>query len=157
MLLVLAGALLGTTAEPSAAQQLHPQSENGIQAARIYDQVGQDSVNLFNGNVMFTVPIGETIPVGPMLKIAPTLVYNGLNLRNWTVRFPDPVIPSICPYTAASMLVADGDRIFGSGWQLHFGRIVSSPGRWDTSLCTPASQPAQATVTYTGPYPPARM
>lgn len=147
--------VLGLMSFKGLAQQGHPQAENGIVAARLYDQVGQDSINLFNGNLMFTIPIGEAIPVGPQLTISPALSFNAMNLKNWTIRFAGP--DNQCPYSSGVRQTADGDRMFGSGWQLHFGRVVSNPGRWDTSLCAPVSLPTTSDPPYSGPYPAIRM
>lgn len=43
-----------------APAQEHPNLERGALPGKSYDSGGVDSVNLFNGNLMITIPLGQT-------------------------------------------------------------------------------------------------
>ena len=51
-------------------QQIHPNVATGTRTESLYVDSGSDQVNLFNGNLSYSLPVGEPIPVGPILRIA---------------------------------------------------------------------------------------
>jgi RHS repeat-associated protein len=53
-----------------------PTQERGFQAEKAFHLGDFDTVNLFNGNLVLTLPIGGTYPVGGNLSYGLTLVYN---------------------------------------------------------------------------------
>jgi hypothetical protein len=59
--LVLTAALLATTSLPA---QQHPSHERGFDPEKVYQLGDLDSVNLLNGNVAITLPLGLSFPVG---------------------------------------------------------------------------------------------
>ena len=123
-LLGIAGfALVAGITLPLQGQQIHPNVATGTRTESLYADSGSDQVNLFNGNLSYSLPIGEPIPVGPILRIAPRLVYNSQIWKTWQVLCGSP------PYYDQANIVGalTGDRAFGAGWQLHFGRLIAPP------------------------------
>jgi len=76
--LTIAG--LALAAAPAAAQ--HPNHAPGFRPEHTFDLGGIENVNLFNGNLALTIPIGSSYPVGPELSYGLTLTYTG-NVWEW--------------------------------------------------------------------------
>lgn len=74
LLLLLVGALLA--AATLRAAEPHAIVSRGFQAEQVYDFNGIDNVNLFNGNLVVTIPIGQRFPLGGGFDYGFTLVYN---------------------------------------------------------------------------------
>lgn len=53
-----------------------PTQERGFQAEKAFHVGDFDTVNLFNGNLVLTIPIGSSYPVGGGLSYGLTLVYS---------------------------------------------------------------------------------
>ncbi|HPA96010.1 MAG TPA: hypothetical protein PK570_07525 [Thermoanaerobaculia bacterium] len=69
--LVCAGvgvALLLLAAPVPAEEQEHPNHKRGLAAPTSYLSSAIDSVNLFNGNLTLSIPIGTTYPAGGSLS-----------------------------------------------------------------------------------------
>jgi len=113
-LAVLSLALPG--AEALWAQQ-HPNLERGFAPEKLYQFGDVDSVNVLNGNVTLTLPIGMAYPAGGGLTWALTLTYNSkvwdIEERAW--------LPGQ-PYVAA---LPNRRANAGMGWQLSMGKLVS--------------------------------
>ncbi len=151
-LMIASGALLASLAPPLLGQQVHPNVATGTRSESLYVDSGSDQVSLFNGNLSYTIPVGEPIPVGPVLRIAPTLVYNSQIHRLWQVECPAP------PYGPLVSLLetATGDRALGAGWQLHFGRLIAPPSGYSSQMhgrCSSQAARAETTV-FDLPQPP---
>lgn len=72
--------VLTALAAPAMMAQDHPNIEKGFVPGKAY-QVGEiDSVNLFNGNLILSLPIGPTFRVGPVISYSFVLHYNASNL-----------------------------------------------------------------------------
>ena len=126
-ILETAGLLLAAGfALPLVGQQAHPNVATGTRTESLYVDAGSDQVNLFNGNLSYAIPVGEPIPVGPVLRIAPKLVYNSHLTKTWQVLCGAPPYYDEVNFVEAPT----GDRAFGAGWQLHFGRLVAEPSGW---------------------------
>ena len=102
------------------AQQQHPRFERGFNENRLFDLSEIDQVNLFNGNLSLSIPIGLDYPLGGDRSFQIRLVYNS---KVWDIRrntvTGDELIPFIDeaepdPYSNA-----------GLGWSLHFGRLLA--------------------------------
>jgi len=101
---------------PAAIAQ-HPATERGFKADAVYQFNGFDSVNLFNGNLILTVPLGPSYPVSAGLSYGFVLRYAG---DIWTAT-------EICAGK-------DGDQCrvpfdmrddnIAPGWRLTFGELV---------------------------------
>ncbi|MCB1034824.1 MAG: hypothetical protein KDD47_13420, partial [Acidobacteria bacterium] len=115
--LALLVALVGAGA--SEAGYDHPNLARGITAEGVYNFDGLDNVNLFNGNLALTLPIGQVYQVGPKLSYGLVLSYNS---TAWDHRVepifspPNQTFYATLPYPAPSTA--------GLGWNLHLGRLV---------------------------------
>lgn len=65
---------------PFALAQEHPTVERGFHADKVYQLGGIDSVNVFNGNVLVTPPIGGQYTVSAGLSYGISARYN---LKMW--------------------------------------------------------------------------
>lgn len=128
-------AALLTVALPLAAQQ-HPNVERGFQADKVYQLNGIDNVNVYNGNLSLSIPIGTEYPGNGTLKYNLTLVYNS---KNWdqeqylydddTVCHPPPGSGSEPPPECGQFYVKtvpSKSSNAGMGWMLSLGRLLSS-------------------------------
>ncbi len=105
---------------PAAASYAGPQHPNvarGFKAESAF-QVGEiDNVNLFNGNLALTIPIGQTYPVGGGFSHKLTLVYNS---KVWDWELYCPFNPTQCVNLPTP---AEGTNA-GLGWTLTLGELV---------------------------------
>jgi RHS repeat-associated protein len=74
-------ALLVCVASRSSAQSQHANQSRGFDANGVYSTKDIDNINLFNGSLVITIPIGGVYPVGGGLSYSLTLIYNS-NLWN---------------------------------------------------------------------------
>jgi RHS repeat-associated protein len=58
------------------AQNQHKNQERGFSPNGIYSGFDIDNINLFSGNLVVAIPIGQTYPVGGQLSYSMALVYN---------------------------------------------------------------------------------
>ncbi|HEX9984084.1 MAG TPA: RHS repeat-associated core domain-containing protein [Thermoanaerobaculia bacterium] len=146
--LAIAVLILFTTAT-AFAQAVTPNVERGFASEKAYSFDGVDSVNLFNGNLGVTVPIGQRFNVGGNLSYQLTLNYGGNNWEFGSVdERPDPNNPGIViTYNWAYPSRRDNA---GFGWQLHMGRLltgaISGCGNQD-----PFGAPGYRAPAYLGP------
>ncbi|HWW59730.1 MAG TPA: hypothetical protein VN181_00045, partial [Thermoanaerobaculia bacterium] len=117
--LVLLTVLLATVTLPLAAQK-HPNIELGFNAEKLYQFTGLDSVNLFNGNLVVTIPIGRRYPVNDEFSYGLTLVYNS---KVWDYE----KIVVVQQGSGDDYYVGDPSRRSnaGLGWRLSLGRLLS--------------------------------
>lgn len=102
-------ALWGTS--PSIAQQ-HPNTARGFGANGSFNPGDLDSVNLFNGNLVIRIPIGQSYPVNGSLSYGLSLVYNN-NVWDYQQVAEDPVVQAL-PNRASNA---------GLGWMVSLGRL----------------------------------
>jgi YD repeat-containing protein len=131
-----AAVLLLLAALSSRAGVTTPNLARGFEAEKAYafDEVGV--VNLFNGNLNVSIPIGITYPVSSALSYSLTLQYGG---NNWKYQTSVSLIPdengqydcypegntTKCrEETYGWSYPTDRDNA-GFGWRLHLGRMVS--------------------------------
>ena len=124
--LLLLPLLLSALAAPLAADD-HPNTERGFAAEKAFSVGEVDSVNVYNGNLVLTIPIGGTYPVGGALSYGLTLVYNS---KAWD--FQERETPTGLIYTQA---LPQKTANAGLGWTLTLGRLIP-PGQLgnDTDL-----------------------
>lgn len=106
--------LLLAAASAASAQQF-ANTERGFAPEKVF-QLGEiDHVNLLNGNVIVTLPIGLTYPVGGNVSYSLKLVYNS---KVWDFQH--------AIYNNESYLEALPDRLSnaGMGWSLSLGRLL---------------------------------
>jgi hypothetical protein len=59
-----------------ALAQRSPNIERGFKPGKVYDVLGLDTVNVFNGNLNMAIPIGQRFPNGGGMSYGLSLVYN---------------------------------------------------------------------------------
>jgi RHS repeat-associated protein len=104
---------------PAAFAQQYPSQQRGLSADTAFQVGAIDHVNLFNGGLTLTLPLGQSYPVGPNLSYALTLSYSS---NGWD--YEDAVcldgminrysIPIESPHTNA-----------GFGWRIVPGKILT--------------------------------
>jgi hypothetical protein len=104
--------LLALTLVPVASwAQTHPNMARGFDPEKLYQFNGLDNINVMTGNLVITVPIGQTYPVGSHLSYGLKLVYNG---NPWNYRL----------YGSTTEAVPNRFTNVGLGWQLTMGELV---------------------------------
>jgi len=111
-------ALLLLLAASIAAAQKGPLDELGFNPEKLYDFSGVDSVNLFNGNLAISVPLGIRYSVSPALSYQFTLVYNSKVWDTETWQCVTDMGP--CPPVTRPNLRSNA----GLGWRVSLGRLL---------------------------------
>lgn len=113
---ILTLALFLTMSATFAAAQQHPNHEKGFQAEKVFQFGSLDSVNIFNGNVMVTMPIGQRYTVNAGLSYAFNLNYNG---KLWDYTY----MPGYQEGQMLTKSIPARRPNAGSGWMLTLGRL----------------------------------
>ena len=125
--------LLAFCALAAAAQEQHPNLQRGFSADKVYQLGELDQVDLFNGSLKMTVPIGPRYPVNGTLSYGLTLIYNSQiwdlhpgtymgfdeDAKGNTVYIEFPYVDAM-PTNRANA---------GMGWLLSLGKIFEA-GHW---------------------------
>src|SRR5215218_4554735 len=90
-----------------------PSQERGFQAEKAFHVGDFDTVNLFNGNLVLTIPIGGSYPVSGGLAYGLTLAYNS---NVWDFQQDDVNV-----YTQA---LPNRRSNAGLGWRLSMGELL---------------------------------
>jgi RHS repeat-associated protein len=106
-------ALLLAAALPAAAQQ-HPNTARGFNSSGSFNPGDIDNINLFNGNLVIRIPIGQTYAVNGGLSFQLTLVYNN---NVWDYQQDQSDTGSITQAIPNRMSNA------GLGWMVSLGRL----------------------------------
>ncbi len=127
--LILASCALLVVLAPVSAMP-HPNLERGFSAEKAFEVSDIDQVNLFNGNLALTIPIGTSYPVGGGFSYDLTLVLNA-KMWDWSVFCADPDSKgNQCAYFPQ----VSEDNNAGLGFQLSLGELKgvssSSPYRY---------------------------
>jgi RHS repeat-associated protein len=101
---------------PSLAE--HANHAQGFRPEHVFQAGGIEHVDLANGNLTLTIPIGQSYPLGPKLSYHLTLVYTG-DLWTWDEETDT---------SGATYLQAEprATATAGLGWNLSLGRLVPS-------------------------------
>ncbi len=108
--------LLGLALTAPLAAQQHPSSERGFDPEKVYQFSDLDSVNLLNGNVGITIPLGQKYPVGGGLSYGLSIVYNSKVWDHQEAFYQGK------PYSQA---LPDRLSNAGMGWTISLGRLLS--------------------------------
>ncbi len=114
--LALGAVLLAVVANTAGASLQHPNLERGFHPEKAYQLGDLDHVNLFNGNLVITLPIGGEYPVGGGFSYRLQLIYNS---KLWDF---EEVQPPTGPAFVRAWPNADSNA--GLGWQLSLGGLV---------------------------------
>lgn len=120
----LLACFLALCAPPLAAQ--HPNHDTGFRPERALDASGLENVNLGNGNLTLTIPIGGSYPLGPKLSYGLTLTWTG-NPWEWeekTDKDSGDLFLEAHPRSRSNA---------GFGWELSLGRMIPSTDSGNTS------------------------
>ncbi|HWS72382.1 MAG TPA: hypothetical protein VN605_09715, partial [Thermoanaerobaculia bacterium] len=96
-----------------------PNTARGFSPERVYDFGNLDSVNLFNGNLVVRIGIGQRSTVSPQLSYGLTLAYNSKVWDNVVTGSPSEYCGSQEGMTAIPRFTSNA----GMGWSLGFGRL----------------------------------
>jgi YD repeat-containing protein len=89
-----------------------PTQERGFQAEKAFHVGDFDTVNLFNGNLVLTIPIGGSYPVGGGLSYGLTLIYNS---NAWDFQQTASATTQAIPSRRSNA---------GMGWRLSLGQLL---------------------------------
>lgn len=114
------------------AQQRHPNNDRGFNGES-FDTDSIDNVNLYNGNLTLTLPLGQVFNAGGSFNYKLTLVYNS---NVWEVKnVYDPNAPDGPAYN--DQAIPDPKTNAGLGWHLSFGALyqpgtsgINETNRW---------------------------
>jgi len=110
---------IGALLLPSAlSAQIHPNHAQGFEPQHAYQIGNIENVNLFNGNLTLTIPIGSRYPVGGELSYGLTLSYTG-NVWEWEEDYL--LGPSGYQYYLKAIPRKRSNA--GLGWQLTLGQL----------------------------------
>lgn len=110
----VAACCLVLTLSPALVASEHPNIARGFDIGRTYQMNGIDDVNLFNGSLTATIPIGQRYHVNGGLQYGLTLVYSGML---W-----DTVQDEAAPFNHTSYPNRRSNA--GMGWLLSLGRLL---------------------------------
>ena len=113
--LLLAGLLAGSNGLEADVQ--HPTQERGFSPERAYQQGDLDSINLFNGNLTVTLPLGQAYGGNGSLSYSLSLVYNS-NVWDWSY------VKKINDVNFYPGALASADSNAGLGWRLSLGELL---------------------------------
>ncbi|MCB1036172.1 MAG: hypothetical protein KDD47_20280, partial [Acidobacteria bacterium] len=127
---------------PTGLNAPEASTERGFKPEQAYDFGEIENVNLFNGNLTLTVPIGGTYPVGPELSFGLTLVYNS---NIWDYEYRDPSTGQASPACSLGWFAMGYDSYCltkggptvrsnaGLGWTLSLGELLQPDDPGSTS------------------------
>jgi len=121
-------ALLLSMVALAAFAQKGPADALGFQAGKLYDFNNMDAVNLFNGNLTMSIPIGIPYRVSSALSYQFMLVYNGKiwDYETWTCRDEFTGLDHTCDKWYPNLR-----SNAGIGWRVSLGRLLPP---YDASL-----------------------
>lgn len=156
--IVLAACLLvsGTGLDPVRAHIAEPTLERGFSPQQVYQFNGLDSVNLFNGNLNVTIPIGPEYQVGGALSYQLRLVYNS---KIWDFEYDfactinvvyqdvywnnlDFIREFVYPdegVACFTIAIPNRKSNAGTGWSLGFGELYPPSGESPNGLHGPSA------------------
>jgi YD repeat-containing protein len=103
---------------PAAAQK-DRNSEIGFVPGRFYDSTDVDNVNLFNGNVTISIPLGPAYQVGPTFSYRFQLTFNSKSISEESWPCDDHTCTKIHPSLGSNA---------GLGWRLSMGQLLAPTG-----------------------------
>ena len=144
---------------PIGAQQ-HPNAARGFHADKVYQLNGIDNINVYNGNLSLTIPLGDEYQGNGTLRYRLVLTYNSKNWDQEQYIYEDAAHPNVCgsnpkeseycdrPYT---LTVPSRSSNAGMGWSVSLGRLMNTndPSRFPGSYVPP--DPAAQYWVYEGP------
>lgn len=124
--LLLFTTVVGAQDPPLQHGTQNPGLAQGTGEDSVYRQSEIDTVNLFNGNLTLSVPLGQSYQVGGNLSYGLSLIYNSgggwevEDPNNATCYVPPPVDEDVSFTIAKPSLLTNA----GLGWNISLGRLV---------------------------------
>ncbi|MEO8218336.1 MAG: NBR1-Ig-like domain-containing protein [Acidobacteriota bacterium] len=106
--------------------QQHPNVEQGYSPEKMFQSGDVDDINIFNGNVILRIPVGQPYPLRPGFAYNLTLTYNS---KVWDSKWV-----AIGADGAGYRIVPNQRSNAGMGWLLSMGRLIlpTDPTNKDT-------------------------
>ncbi|HEX8255812.1 MAG TPA: hypothetical protein VF846_21920, partial [Thermoanaerobaculia bacterium] len=101
-----------------AAAEKPAQIELGFKPDKVYSFGSLDNVNLFNGNLIFTIPLGMQYPVSSNFSYGLTLVYNS---KAWDYFYVESIAD---PNDRRAWAKPNVRSNAGMGWRVSLGRLI---------------------------------
>ena len=101
-----------------------PNQKRGFSPNEVFQTGDIDHVNLFNGNVAITIPLGQAYQAGPLLQYQFMLTYNS---KVWDYKFSRNVYPGCSQDQMPCDLryaIPESTSTAGFGWTVSLGRLV---------------------------------
>jgi YD repeat-containing protein len=121
--------LLLIAAAPLSAQQ-SPATARGFDPDKVFAVGPVDNVNVFSGNLIATIPLGETYAVSPGLSYSLKAIHNG-KTWDYTRRYITLILPCDTPQDTECTreftdfeAIPDGTANAGFGWRVQFARFI---------------------------------
>ncbi len=116
-------ALLALALAAPAAADVHPNTAPGFPVEQAFHVGDVDNVNLFNGSLTLTIPLGGSYPVNGGFSYGLKLVYNSgaWDFQSVAVEITDP--PDPLRPTYRTLAVPSRCSNAGLGWRLSLGQL----------------------------------
>jgi YD repeat-containing protein len=126
------------TVGPLSASPAEHAAERGFKPELAYDFNGFDTVNMSNGNLLASIPLGPTFPVSDTLSYGITLRYTG---NVWDVVRNGPLSKQFDPTNPEDPIFTyflRSEDNAGVGWRISFGElregVESDAGKYDPNV-----------------------
>jgi RHS repeat-associated protein len=146
--LTLAGVALALGALPAAADP-HPNTNAGVAVDQAFQMGNVDNINLFNGSLTVTIPLGISYPLNTDFSYHFTLVANSNPWDFWIINYGGGV-----PQLQESESQPSHCSNAGLGWRVSFGAVMFGfPFTPSGAVCTtiPAAGLEAAGAVYEAP------
>lgn len=105
---------------PPLRAAVHPNTAGGFPTGQAASSGGLDSVNLFNGSLTLSIPIGPSYPVNGGFSYGIQLVYNS---SPWVFETVNRFVPALEESRDFTSAYPNPCANAGMGWRVSFGRI----------------------------------
>jgi hypothetical protein len=125
LIFVIATTALGSSPNPTILPS-DPNQKRGFNENDVFHFSDLDHVNLFNGNLAITIPIGPSYQAGPVLQYQFMLTYNS-KIWDYQIR-PDILV--VCNLDTGARCglrfgIPEPTSTAGFGWTLSLGRLLN--------------------------------
>lgn len=114
--------LLVTLASPALGED-HPNVSRGFSPEKVYAKSGNESVDIQNGNVALTIPLGQRFPVDAGFSYGLSLIYNS-EIWDFSVREAPNGEPGLLGEKTTTSNA-------GLGWRLTLGELRGPSSSWN--------------------------
>jgi YD repeat-containing protein len=130
--------LLGFASPPLRAEMHHPNNDRGIQPNKVYDVLGLDTVNTYNGNLTVKLPIGQARANNGSMTWGLNLVYNS-KIYDYRQEYFDGNGTCTNPGFEYQLQTPTRHSNAGLGWNVSLGRLISPDNPINDEFDVPAA------------------